>query len=322
MRISIIIPVYNAENYLHRCVKALLAQTHKDFDIIIINDGSQDKSGEICDQYASDDSRIKVFHKSNEGVSATRNLGIAKAESEWITFVDADDIVLENYLSELVNSIDDNVDMIVAAVEQLRDDQKSKTLVRSYEGIIKKNDFQTLIEKLLIVNFGYVYSILYRKSIITENDIKFDTRLAQSEDMLFILEYILHLRNEISCVPSANYQYIMDVPNSGSKKKVSAESINLQLCSIYEMIAKRYKISDFRSFPVLAQLLDYLYYKKLSEFVSLEFSAETKVTNLKSLDKRMIQFFQNIKKKSLRAKLQDFLLLNGYYKLFLKLRNL
>lgn len=322
MRISIIIPVYNAEKYLHRCLKALLNQTHQDFDIIIINDGSKDKSGEICDQYASDDSRITVFHKSNEGVSATRNLGIAKAESEWITFVDADDIVLENYLSDLVNSIDDNVDMIVAAVEQLRDDQKSKTLVRSYEGIIKKNDFQTLIEKLLIVNFGYVYSILYRKSIITENDIKFDTRLAQSEDMLFILDYMLYVKNDVKCVPSANYQYIMDVPNSGSKKKVSPESINLQLSSIYEMIAKRYKISDFKSFPVLAQLLDYLYYKKLSEFVSLEFSAEIKVTNLKSLDKRMIQFFQNIRKKSLRAKLQDFLLLNGHYKLFLKLRNL
>lgn len=321
MRISVIIPVYNAENYLHQCLKALLNQTHKDFEIIIINDGSKDKSGEICDQYAAEDQRISVFHKANEGVSATRNFGIDKSVNEWITFVDGDDIVLENYLSDLVNSVDDNVDMVVAAVEQLRDDQKSKTLVRSFDGLIKKNDFQTLVEKLQIVNFGYVYSILYRKSIITENNVKFDTRLAQSEDMLFILDYILHLKNDVKCVPSANYQYIMDVPDSGSKKKVSAESINLQLSSIYEMIAKRYKISDFKTFPVLAQLLDYLYYKKLSELVNQELSPDQKVRNLTSLNKGMIQFFQNIRKKSLRAKLQDFLLLNRHYKLFLKVRN-
>jgi len=320
--VSIIIPVYNAYENLHKCIESLLHQSYEDFEIILINDGSTDSSGEICDQYALQEKKIKVFHKKNEGVSATRNFGIEKSNFDFIVFVDADDIVSKNYLLDLIIPISDDLDLIISAVNQLRDNQNDVRIVRSLGDTIKKDDFHNLFETLQIANFGYVVGILYRKSIITENNIQFDTRLAQSEDMLFILDYILHLKNDINCVPSANYQYIMDVPNSGSKKKVSAESINLQLSSIYEMIAKRYSINDFKAFPVLAQLLDYIYYKKLSELVNKELNWDTKITNLKKLDKGMIRFFQNIRKKSLRAGLLDFLLLNGHYKLFLKLRNL
>ena len=91
--ISIIVPIYNAEQYLHRCIDSILAQSYIDFELLLIDDGSPDNCGAICDEYANQDSRVHVFHKENEGVSSARNLGMAHAQGDWITFIDADDYV-------------------------------------------------------------------------------------------------------------------------------------------------------------------------------------------------------------------------------------
>ena len=99
-KISVIVPVYKAEAYLRCCVDSLLAQTFRDFEILLIDDGSPDKSGEICDEYARQDGRIKALHKKNGGVSSARNVGIEHAQGEWITFVDADDYVKSAYLTD------------------------------------------------------------------------------------------------------------------------------------------------------------------------------------------------------------------------------
>ena len=98
-KISVIIPVYNAESTLRRCVDSVLAQTFPDFECLLINDGSEDKSGEICDEYAIRDSRVRVFHKGNGGVSSARNVGLDNATGEWIAFVDSDDWVGRNIWS-------------------------------------------------------------------------------------------------------------------------------------------------------------------------------------------------------------------------------
>ena len=90
-KISVIVPVYNTEKYLHRCVDSILAQTFTDFELLLVNDGSPDKSGEICDEYAQKDTRVRVFHKENGGVSSARNLGLENAQGKWITYVDGDD---------------------------------------------------------------------------------------------------------------------------------------------------------------------------------------------------------------------------------------
>ena len=89
--ISIIVPIYNSESTLKRCVDSILAQTYQNFELLLIDDGSKDCSGEICKEYAQKDSRVKVFHKENGGVSSARNLGLDNARGEWVTFVDSDD---------------------------------------------------------------------------------------------------------------------------------------------------------------------------------------------------------------------------------------
>ena len=88
--VSIIVPVYNTEKFLHRCIDSILAQTYTDFELLLIDDGSKDSSGAICDEYAVKDARVRVFHKENGGVSSARNLGLDNAKGEWITFVDSD----------------------------------------------------------------------------------------------------------------------------------------------------------------------------------------------------------------------------------------
>ena len=99
--VSIIVPVYNTEKFLHRCIDSILTQTYTDFELLLIDDGSKDSSGTICDEYAAKDVRVRVFHKENGGVSSARNMGLDNARGEWITFVDSDDWIDDNYLEAL-----------------------------------------------------------------------------------------------------------------------------------------------------------------------------------------------------------------------------
>ena len=101
-KISVIVPVYNAEKYLHRCIDSILSQTFTDFELLLINDGSKDSSGAICDEYAAKDNRVRVFHKENGGASSARNLGLDNAKGEWIAFVDSDDLLEVNMLNHLL----------------------------------------------------------------------------------------------------------------------------------------------------------------------------------------------------------------------------
>lgn len=107
-KVSIIVPVYNVEQYLSNCINSILKQTYSKFELILINDGSKDKSGEICENYAKEDSRIKVIHQSNKGQSSARNVGIKVSKGEWILFIDSDDIVHHQMLEFLIRAVQDS----------------------------------------------------------------------------------------------------------------------------------------------------------------------------------------------------------------------
>lgn len=115
--ISIIVPVYNVEGTLNRCIDSILNQTFSDWELFLIDDGCTDKSGKICDEYASKDGRIKVFHKENGGVSSARNVGLDNAKGEWITFCDSDDFVYSDWLKNYVDNISEGIDLICQAFE-------------------------------------------------------------------------------------------------------------------------------------------------------------------------------------------------------------
>ena len=108
-KISIIVPVYNAEKTLNQCVDSIIHQSYKDWELFLIDDGSKDHSAAICDKYAQQDERIRVFHKSNGGVSSARNVGLDNAVGEWITFIDSDDWVENNYLENLYQNDENDI---------------------------------------------------------------------------------------------------------------------------------------------------------------------------------------------------------------------
>lgn len=206
--ISIIIPVYNVSQYLNECIRSVVNQSYKDFECILIDDGSSDGSEIICDQWEQKDSRIKVIHQLNQGVSKARNRGIAEAKGEYIAFIDSDDWIAPNYLNELFQPIEKyNIDLVVCGLQQHYNNGTFKNY--SYKtGIIKiekqfTNEFTDINKKFLF----FAPSIkLYRKKIIQEQKIHFPLAYTYGEELLFNYNYLEYVKT-IYIVDQCLYHY-------------------------------------------------------------------------------------------------------------------
>lgn len=206
-KISVIVPVYNTEKYLHRCIDSILAQTFTDFELLLIDDGSKDNSGKICDEYAAKDSRVRVFHKANGGVSSARNLGLDNAQGEWITFVDSDDWVEKDaYISIKKN---DDKDVIINSFLMYYEGNfyKEGDLSLCISSKKQKNEFLTkyLHTGLLTT----VCSKIYKKDII--RDVHFDKDVIVGEDTLFFLN-VISRAIQIQIIDLPYYVYRMFAP--------------------------------------------------------------------------------------------------------------
>lgn len=187
LNFSIIIPVYNVEKYIDKCIKSILNQSYTNFEVLLINDGSSDNSGVKCDYYSSIDNRIKTFHKSNKGVSAARNYGLKQASNEWIMFVDSDDWLHPNCLNKCVEILQrQKIDFLQFSFERVKND--SMTLHKNIETTpyLKSKDF---IQNNLF--FKSVWGSVFRKSIINTYHIQFNESMKLGEDQLFLFEYLI-----------------------------------------------------------------------------------------------------------------------------------
>lgn len=200
--LSIIIPIYNAEKYIRRCIDSVLSQRYSDFELILINDGSKDNSGCICEEYAEKDSRVRVFHNSNKGVSFSRNYGINKARGEWIGFVDADDWLNEDMYAEMFKEAN-SVDADLVMTEFYRIEHEKINYVRIPVGEL---DIKTFIHKYIFCGYTVVWNIIVKKQIIESNGIKFDDGLRIGEDFVFVLS-ILIVARRIAVVREPLYNY-------------------------------------------------------------------------------------------------------------------
>lgn len=209
-QISVIVPVYNVEKYLPRCIDSILSQTFKDFELLLIDDGSPDNCGKICDEYATKDSRVKVFHKSNGGVSSARNLGLDKACGEWITFIDSDDYVEVDYLQELIDAQQQNQVDYVVTLSECDNIQESNQIT------VSRGDFSLLFSKFKIDRNGYPWGKLYSTAIIKKVGLRFDTKVHLGEDAMFTLLYLLETKN-VTLISSDNYCYETQRPGSLTK---------------------------------------------------------------------------------------------------------
>ncbi len=205
--ISIIVPVYNSEKYIRKCLDSIAFQTFTDWECILINDGSTDESGAICDEYALKDSRFKVIHKANEGVSKTRNLGIKTAIGNWIGFVDSDDwIEAETYETAYKIATETNSDLVQWGY--CRSDG-----IHDYSFCVYKTDFDlsrfndNLKEEEPY--FGFILT-LTKRELLLKNNIFFPTDMSMGEDYIFSLKCYLSTRNIYNIKNKSFYHYFQN----------------------------------------------------------------------------------------------------------------
>lgn len=187
--ITIIVPIYNSEQTLNRCVDSILKQKFCDWELLLINDGSTDRSGKICEEYALKDKRIKVFYKKNGGVSSARNIGLDNAKGEWIAFVDADDFVKEFYLAHLLEHSQKQVDLVISYAEihngiNIQRESYPAKLVddTNFESMFIENDMQWHTSP---------WSKLYKRCIIEKHHLRFCEGMHIGEDAVFLYSYML-----------------------------------------------------------------------------------------------------------------------------------
>lgn len=233
--ISIIVPIYNAEKYLHRCVDSILTQSYTDFELLLINDGSKDGSGAICDAYVAKDSRVRVFHKENGGVSSARNLGLDHAQGEWITFCDVDDYVSAEWLSSYMDSIDDGEDLVIQGVYNITNNGDVILKKRPSFWGTQLVDRQNIITQLFIDGvYGFLFTKLFRRRIIESHHIRFDIQSAFREDAQFFSKYMEFI-NKFRCIDNANYYYILPLPDKRYKG-----DLNYSILPIFQSLDRIY----------------------------------------------------------------------------------
>lgn len=210
VKISVIVPVYNTEKYLNRCVDSILAQTFTDFELILVDDGSTDGSGKMCDDYAGKDNRVKVFHKQNGGVASAKNLGIDNAIGEYINFIDSDDFVDENYLEVMYNA-NEECDMVIAGVKYISSDNLKEYAKLDYKSdyrIIKADYKQYIYDLLDKRALNYHVAKLYRRKRIYENKIYFtDFNKTGADDTVFNFD-LLACSDIIKVINNCVYNYV------------------------------------------------------------------------------------------------------------------
>ena len=196
-KISVVVPVYNVEAYLERCVESILQQTYAHFELILINDGSTDSSGQICDHLASQYENIKVYHIENAGVSNARNMGIQLATGSWVTFIDSDDFVTQDYLATLASAAEGlNVGFVIAPLHHIKNGIVTDLPSHSEKTELWSTE-ETMKELLMTTRTSFFpVAKLFKRDLLADE--KFNTNYHLAEDALFLTELLLKTR--CSCV--------------------------------------------------------------------------------------------------------------------------
>ena len=217
--VSVIIPVYNVEKYLEKCLDSVLSQTFKNLEIILVDDGSTDGSSKIIDTYSLKDSRIKVIHKENGGVSSARNKGLEVATGEYVCFIDSDDIIEENFIEELFNElISSNSDISMCPIRWI-DETVYKVSELENEKVFETKDLlkHFFVEGVLKELLYAPWNKLFNRSIL--KDSYFNTNYALGEDILFVFEVLLK-SNKLCFTNKTSYGYIQRYTSAMHTKSI------------------------------------------------------------------------------------------------------
>lgn len=234
MRYSVIIPVYNAEATLRRCIDSLVSQQFFDYELLLINDGSADGSDAICREYAAAYPQIRYFQKENGGVSTARNLGLAQAQGEYVLFVDSDDHVAKDYFTVISEALAHEMpELLMFGYRNF-----GGISAEWNTGVFFENDEIEIALRISNAMRQYLFSSLwskvFRRQIIAENGLRFDENLSIGEDQVFIFAYAMHIRS-IASIPDT--LYYVDISGEDSLSRKRRDYLTDQLMAVNRRMA-------------------------------------------------------------------------------------
>lgn len=274
IKLSVVIPIYNAKRYLRRCINSLVKQIEDNdsVEVILVDDGSTDGSQDICKEYTDKYRYINVIHQKNSGEGAARNAGIRVANGKWLSFVDADDFVDDNFIKYIFNSFDDKSNVIMFKMIEERNVNK-KSIVNDTEKIVyyHKKSMDMIIKKCLLAkqldnyksNIRSACSRIFRTEWIMEKNIFFDEGVRIGTDFLFMLR-VYSSAYEIKCVDSTIYHYCINSDSIINKYKPHYESISDESGYAFEVWLQDYP--EYKPYYAFAALNDIVHFIKSDFF--------------------------------------------------------
>lgn len=283
--ISIIIPVYNAEEHLHCCIESVLKQTFTDFELLLVDDGSRDRSGEICDEYAAKDARVRVFHKMNAGVSSARNVALSNAKGIWVTYIDSDDWVANDYLMNLYGAVGQDCDLVVSFATLVQNDGLFQR-PNNVDVVLEKENLQNLFVEHKLHIYTSPWGKLYKRQIVEEGNLRFCEEMHIGEDLFFLYSYLLYV-TKVSVISYSGYFYCFELPGTLTKKVNSLDSEMIGLSNIVNVvnsICRHWKIESVKSKTNLTWLKGFYTRRVLNSLYHNDVSRMRRLRVLREID--------------------------------------
>lgn len=230
--VSIIIPIYNSEKYLERCINSVLCQTYTNWELLLIDDGSTDCSNSICRTYVQNDPRVRLYTQENRGASSARNLGLSNANGNWITFIDSDDYVNTEYIASFIESL------------------RSSTSLFYYQGLIDEDLDGNIVFRNANEIIGYNASKFYHLATIKKYSITYLNNIEHGEDLAFIVDYASHI-DQIQPLPVMHYHYCRRSDSISQTKPIDILIQNLTLF--------RHSLAKTRFLPIVNYIKKNIY---------------------------------------------------------------
>lgn len=313
--VSIIVPVYNAENYIDECVKSLIIQRYNDIEIILVNDGSSDNSLNKCLEWKKKSSKVRVVDKKNGGVSSARNCGMKVARGEYISFVDSDDFVSEDYIESLLKHMKKDIDLVALGMSYYKDNCLHPVKYR-----LKSKIYTCDYLKKIVIDdgtfsgfcFHSCCTLLYKSSIIKKYNIQFNTNIKFNEDGLFNTEYVFYCKKNIFVDFSDRiYFYRVNQKSSTHVSDLLNESFTENMIKVEGELKKLIKGKDLYNINIqcerkfftdsISQLLRAIKYESMEKIIRNErFVKSINLVNFRKLTLKKKVFFLIIKTKNIK----------------------
>ena len=239
--VSIIVPVYNAENTIPRCIESILNQEYSDFELLLVNDGSTDGSGAVCDAYAARDARVRVIHKENTGVSDTRNTALDQARGTYLQFLDSDDWITPDATSSLVRAAESaQCDLVVSDFYRVVGERVSQKGDIDDDGVMTREEYAAhMMENPADFYYGVLWNKLYRRSIVEAHHLRMDPEISWCEDFMFNLEYIRYAET-FRALQVPIYYYVKTKGSLANQSLTISKTVKMKL-TVFEYYQRFFK---------------------------------------------------------------------------------